>query len=80
MDQEYEIFTQYLAQLRLSEARLQERTPAFTVIQRAVTNQIPVSTPRIITMILWVFFSCAIGVIWILYGREFYRNTIIKKT
>ena len=80
MDQEYEIFTQYLAQLRLSEARLQERTPAFTVIQRAVTNQIPVSTPRIFTMILWVFLSCAIGVIWILYGREFYRNTIIKKT
>lgn len=74
MSQDYEVYSQYLAQLKIAEAKLQENTPAFTVIQRAVTNQIPVSTPKIIILLLWVFLSCAVGVLWILYGREFYNN------
>lgn len=70
MDQEYELYTQYLAQLKIAESKLQEKTPAFTVIQRAVTNLKPTSTPRIMILALWMFMAATAGAIWIQYGRH----------
>lgn len=70
MDQEYELYTQYLAQLKIAESKLQEKTPAFTVIQRAVANLKPTSTPRILILALWIFLAATVGAIWIQYGRH----------
>jgi uncharacterized protein involved in exopolysaccharide biosynthesis len=67
MQLKYNVYTQSMAQLKLAEAKLQERTPAFTIIQPAKVNPKPVSTPRIVILFIWVFLSVMAGAAVILY-------------
>ena len=67
MQIKYNVYTQSMAQLKLAEAKLQERTPAFTIIQPAKVNPKPVSTPKVVILFIWVFLSLVLGVSTILY-------------
>ncbi|MBP5764785.1 MAG: chain-length determining protein [Bacteroidales bacterium] len=53
MQLKYGIYTQTNTMLKQAEAKLQERTPAFTVLQRPVTPMKPSSMPRIVVAFLW---------------------------
>jgi len=62
MQLKYNAYTQTLVQLNLAKAKLQERTPAFTIIQSAKANPKPVSMPRILQMIIWVMLALTVGI------------------
>lgn len=61
MQLKFNVYTQSMTQLKLAEAKLQERTPAFTVIQPAKVNPKHINTPKIVIMFLWIFVLCLIG-------------------
>lgn len=55
MSQCYESYTQLKQQYNAARARVQERTPAFTVIKPARVEIKPSSTPKIVVAFLWCF-------------------------
>lgn len=63
----YNVYTQSLTQQKLAEAKLQERTPAFTIIQPAKVDPKPVSTPKIVILFIWTMLSLTVGVVIVLY-------------
>lgn len=65
MQLKYNIYTQVMQQLQLAQAKLQERTPAFTIIQNATVPYRHSNTPKI--YILAVFVLLGIGVRSIVY-------------
>lgn len=67
MQLKYSIYTQTSTMLKQAEAKLQERTPAFTILQRPVTPMKPASMPRIVVAILWAMLggaACAAKIIF----------------
>lgn len=54
MQLKYNIYQQIVEQLHLAKAKVQERTPAFTVMQSANVSNKPSGTPRVVTLAVWV--------------------------
>ncbi len=50
----YAIYQQVVEQMQLAKAKVQERTPAFTFIQRASVPIKHSSRPKIVTLIIWM--------------------------
>lgn len=65
MQLKYNIYTQVMQQLQMAQAKLQERTPAFTIIQNATVPYRHSNTPKI--YILAVFILLGIGIRSIVY-------------
>jgi uncharacterized protein involved in exopolysaccharide biosynthesis len=66
MQLKYNIYTQVVEQLQLAKAKVQERTPAFTIVQNATVPIKHSSRPKIVTLILWMMLGflvrfCMIG-------------------
>ena len=55
MQLKYNIYQQVVEQRQLAQAKLQERTPAFTIVQSASVPIKHSSRPKIITLIIWMF-------------------------
>lgn len=55
MQLKYNIYQQVVEQLQLARAKVQERTPAFTVIQSASVPVRPSSRSKLSTLIIWIF-------------------------
>jgi uncharacterized protein involved in exopolysaccharide biosynthesis len=55
MQLKYNIFTQLAEQRQLAIAKVQERTPAFSIIQGACVPIKHSSRPKIITLAIWMF-------------------------
>ena len=70
MQLKYNVYTQSMAQLKLAEAKLQERTPAFTIIQPAKVTPKPVSMPKIVILLIWSFLGMLVGAIYILFHEH----------
>lgn len=60
MQLKYNIYQQVVEQLQLARAKVQERTPAFTVIQSASVPVRPSSRSRLSTLIIWIFMGLAL--------------------
>lgn len=61
-------------QLQLAEAKLQERTPAFTVIQRATVPQTPAGPKRMLNILIFMIFTAVITGLYVcrdLIANEF---------
>ena len=69
----YNIYTQSMTELKMAEAKLLERIPAFTVLQPAKVNTKPVSMPKILIMFIWIFLSLTAGIGYVLY-QECLKN------
>lgn len=65
MQLKYNIYTQVMQQLQMAQAKLQEKTPAFTIIQNATVPYKHSNTPKI--YILAVFILIGIGVRSVVY-------------
>lgn len=75
----YQVYTSVAQQLQMAEAKVQEITPVYTVIEPA-TIPIKASKPRKAFMLLGFIFLtgiCCIG--WILFGRDFFVNLNSKR-
>ena len=70
----YQVYTSVAQQLQMAEAKVQEITPVYTVIEPA-TIPLKASKPRKAFMLLGVVFLtgvCCVG--WILFGKGFFIN------
>lgn len=54
MQLKYNIYQQVVEQLQLAKAKVQERTPAFTIVQGATVPVKHSSRPKIVTLIIWM--------------------------
>ena len=54
MQLKYTIYQQVVEQLQLAKAKVQERTPAFTIVQEATVTVKHSSQPKIVTLIIWM--------------------------
>ena len=55
MQLKYNIYQQVVEQLQLAKAKVQERTPAFTVMQNATVPIKHAGTPKVVTLAIWLF-------------------------
>ena len=55
MQLKYNIYQQVVEQRQLAQAKLQERTPAFTIVQRASVPIKHSSRPKVVTLVIWMF-------------------------
>ena len=54
MQLKYNIYQQVVEQRQLAQAKVQERTPAFTIVQRATVPIKHSSRPKVVTLIIWM--------------------------
>lgn len=57
MQLKYNIYTQVVEQMQLAKAKVQEKTPAFTVVQSANVPVKPCSKSRLSTIFMWMIFG-----------------------
>ena len=70
MQLRFNIYTQLSQRLQLAEAKVQERTPVFTVIQGASVPLLASSTPRSYIVLLFVFLGVLADAAWVLFLRK----------
>lgn len=71
MNLAYQVYTSVALQLQMAEAKVQEITPVYTVVEPA-TIPIKAAKPNKLMVLLGVVFLTAAGCIgWILFGRDF---------
>jgi uncharacterized protein involved in exopolysaccharide biosynthesis len=76
MQLRYNIYTQVMQQLQLSKAKVQERTPAFTVVQSASVPVKHSNKPKIIIILTYIFLAYILRACIILYKK---RDLITNK-
>ena len=54
MQLKYNIYQQVVEQLQLAKAKVQERTPAFTIVEDATVPLKHSSRPKIVTLVIWM--------------------------
>lgn len=70
MNLAYQVYTSVAQQLQMAEAKVQEITPVYTVVEPA-TIPIKASKPNKLMILLGVVFLAAVGCnVWILFGRD----------
>ena len=74
MQLKYNVYNQVSQQLQIAKAKVQEQTPAFSVIQSASVPLRASSFPRSFTVILYMFFGFVFDALWILYIRDFVKR------
>lgn len=74
MQLQYNIYTQVAQQLQLAEAKVQEKTPAFTVLQEASVPVKHANMPKVIILAMFLMIGAVARVTWMLWRR---RNQLI---
>ena len=75
MQLRYNIYQQVVEQLQLAKAKVQERTPAFTIVQEASVPVKHSSRSKIATLIIWMFLGFMLrGIMLIWQNREKFIN------
>ena len=70
MQLRYNMYKQLSQQLQMAKAKVQEKTPVFTIIQSASVPIRASSTPRSHIVLLFMFLGIIADAIWILYLKE----------
>ena len=63
MQLKYNVYQQIVEQLQLARAKVQERTPAFTVMQSAVVPQKHSSRSKLMTLVMWLCMGLMVRVL-----------------
>lgn len=79
MQIKFNVYSQMSTQVEHAKAKVQEQTPAFTIIQQATVPNRASSTPRSIIAILYAIFGGMIGAIHILLGEDIQRYLLRLK-
>ena len=80
MQLRYNIYNQTALQLQAAKAKVQERTPVFSVIQSSTIPIKASSTPRLFIVVAYIFLGAMLDALWILYIREWYKSRKNKTT
>ena len=73
MNLKYQAYSQMEQQVRMAKTRVQEVTPAFTVIQNATVPNRASSTPRTLIVVLYMFLGCVGACFWTLFKKDIYN-------
>lgn len=79
MQQKYDVYTQTTAQVEKAKMKVQESTPAFTVIQSPSVPNRASSTPRSVMVIVFMVIGVLADSAWVLYLRENWKQLIMRK-
>ena len=74
MQLNYNIYTQATQQLQLAKAKVQERTPVFSVVQSATMPIRASSTPRSFMVIAFCFIGVIADALWIFILKDKFRK------
>lgn len=75
----YQVYTSVAQQLQMAEAKVQEITPVYTIIEPS-TIPIKPSKPRKALMLIGIVFLTGLGCVsWILFGRDFFIDLKNRK-
>lgn len=74
MQLKYNAYTSLNTQLLAAKAKVQERTPAFTIIQKPIMPYKASSTPRSVTVMFFVIIGILFDTLWILYAKEYFAR------
>ena len=72
MQLRYNIYVQIAQQVQIANAKVQERTPAFSVVQSASVPTKPSSTPKAFIVLLYIVLGVVCDTLWLLYFRKLY--------
>lgn len=78
MQLKYNIYNQAVLQLQHAKAKVQENTPAFTVIQTASIPLNASSIPRSFIVFAFIIVGFLIDVFWVCIGRDLYNKYYSK--
>lgn len=70
MQLQYNIYTQVAEQLQMARAKVQERTPAFTVVQNASVPIKHSSTPKVYILAMFLFIAFTARVLFLVYKNK----------
>lgn len=74
MELKQKLYSQIATQLQSAQAKVQERTPAFTIIQSSTVPNLSSSTPRSYTVLAFIVMGIGLDALWVLFGRQFMQN------
>ena len=74
MQLKFNTYTSLNSQLEAAKAKVQERTPAFTIIEQPIMPYKAASMPRAVTVLIFMFLGAMCDALWILYGRSWFAN------
>lgn len=70
MQQKYDSYKNLLNSMRQANAKIQENTPAFTIIQRPMMPHRPSSRSRIQTVLIFILLGVLADSVWVLFLRK----------
>ena len=74
MQLKYNMYTQMATQYQTARAKVQEVTPAFTIIQRPTMPYKASSTPRSLIVVFFMILGGLADAFWVLVGRKMMRS------
>lgn len=74
MQLRYNIYTSMVSQAQNAQAKVQERIPAYTIIQSSTVPNKPSSMPRIYVLIVALILGACVQLTWVNWGRTWWRN------
>lgn len=66
-------------QYEAAKAKVQERTPSFTIIEQPIMPYKAASMPRSLVVLFFIFLGGCCDALWVLFGREWYVKKKNKK-
>lgn len=79
MQVKFNAYSEAVQQLQMAKQQVQEKTPAFTVIQSATIPVKASSTPRAVIVALFLVIGVFMDAVWVLWGKKLYLNFKKKK-
>lgn len=70
MQTNFNIYTQMHTQVQQAKAKVQQDTPAYTIIQQATVPNRASSTPRSIIVLMYTIFGAVLASVWILFFQN----------
>ncbi len=74
MQLKYNIYNQMMLQKQSAEAKIQERTPSFTIVESSYMPYEASSIPRTLIVIIFIFLGCCADALWVLWGRQIFKK------
>lgn len=70
MSEAYSAYASMKQMREQAKTKIQERTPAYTIIQRPMMQHRPSSRSKIVTLLIFLFLGCIADAIWVLWDMN----------
>lgn len=74
MQTAFTLMNQMSVQMQSAKAKIQERTPAYTIIKSAKMPYKPSSMSKLMILIITIFFAVMADAAWVLFVRDFFKK------